>query len=170
MAKPIIKGETLKLEFVVPAESINVIIAGPTKVSGNATQINSSTWRYTYDTSGMPSGLYSWEAFAVKEGITTHIERSNFELKESLASAPSESYDAINDKSHASTMVDLIEQMLRGNASAGVRSYQINNRRLDRYSIDELLKLLNYYKMQVATEDRKKRNGRVLGSDIQFRL
>lgn len=165
----IVKGTTLTLKFAVLADSVTVYVAGVSKFSGEAVKTNGS-FVFTYDTSNLGIGDYSWEAFAVKDGIKTHLLRSSFKLLESLANAPSTNYDAVIDKSHNEKMVEMIEAMLAGNASAGVKSYQINNRRLDRYGIDELLKLLNYYKNDLAREKRRKMGKSILGPRIEFRI
>jgi len=167
MAK-LIKGETLKLEFNVTADSVEVIIAGAIKVIGNAV-IDKGIYKFIWDTSNMPTGLYSWEAFATVGDERKHITRDTFELKESLSSAPNTAYDAEKDKSNARVMVEMIELMLKGNASAGVKSYQINNRSLERYSIPELLQLLNYYKNQLSREVRANKGMSGLGPRIEFR-
>lgn len=168
MAK-LVKGETLRLDFTVEADSVSVTIAGPTKVTGTATLVG-TVWEYRLDTSNLPAGLYSWEAFAVKGTITVHLGRDTILLAESLASAPASNYDAELDKTPNEKMVRMIEAMLAGNAAAGVKSYQINNRRLDRYSIPELLQLLNYYKKELAIEKRKARGQSILGPRIEFRI
>jgi len=167
MAK-LIKGETLKLEFSVTADSVEVIVAGATKIISNAI-LEGGVFKFIHDTSNMPTGLYSWEAFMITGDEKKHITRDTFELKESLASAPSTAYDAERDKSDARIMVEMIEKMLKGNASAGVKSYQINNRSLERYSIPELLQLLNYYKNQLSREVRSSKGMSGLGPRIEFR-
>lgn len=168
MAK-LVKGETLRLDFTVEAESVSVTIAGPTKLTGAATLVG-NVWQYRADTSNLPAGLYSWEAFSVKDATTVHLGRDTFLLAESLSSAPANNYDAEADKTPNEKMVRMIEAMLAGNAAAGVKSYQINNRRLDRYSIPELLQLLNYYKKELAIEKRKARGQSILGPRIEFRI
>ena len=165
----IVKGETLNLNFTVLADSVTVYVAGVTKFSGEAV-LADGKFVFIYDTSNLAVGDYSWEAFSIKDGIKKHLLRSGFKLLESLANAPSTNYDVIVDKSHNQKMVEMIEAMLAGNASAGVKSYQINNRRLDRYGIDELLKLLNYYKNDLAKEVRRKMGRSTLGPRIEFRI
>jgi hypothetical protein len=165
----IVKGTTLKLKFSVSADSVTVYVAGVSKFSGNAV-LTDGSFVFIYDTSNLAVGDYSWEAFAVKDGIKTHLLRSGFRILESLSNAPLTNYDTLVDKSHNEKMVEMIEAMLAGNASAGVKSYQINNRRLDRYGIDELLKLLNYYKNDLAKEKRRKMGKSVLGPRIEFRI
>lgn len=44
-----------------------------------------------------------------------------------------------------------IEAMLAGNASDGVKSYAIAGRTLERYSVNELLALLEYWRRRAAT-------------------
>ncbi|RRJ96844.1 hypothetical protein Ga0100231_024055 [Opitutaceae bacterium TAV4] len=46
-----------------------------------------------------------------------------------------------------------IDAMMAGRAEDGVKSYQINNRRLDRYSITELLELRRYYAKLAAQQE-----------------
>ncbi|AHF94024.1 hypothetical protein OPIT5_03860 [Opitutaceae bacterium TAV5] len=50
-------------------------------------------------------------------------------------------------------IVRKIDAMMAGRADDGVKSYQINNRRLDRYSITELLELRKYYAGLAARQE-----------------
>lgn len=168
MAK-LVKGETFKLDLDLVADSVTVTVAGPTKVSGTATP-DGGVFKYRLDTSGLQVGLYAYEVFAVKDGETSHVLRDTFMLGESLSSAPSSNYDATSDQPKAAQMVEMIQACIAGNASEGVKSYQINGRSLERYSIAELLELLNYYKNEAAMEARKLKGRSVLGPRIEFRI
>lgn len=165
----IVKGATLKLDLDVTADTVAVTIAGPDKVTVNAV-LTDGVFRVRYDTSGMQVGLYAVEAIATLNGEKTVLPRSTFLLEESLAGSEAGNYDASSDVSSAQTMVDMIRAMLKGKASSGVQSYQINNRRLDSYSIDELLKLLNYFERELAVEKRKAAGKSILGPRIEFRI
>lgn len=55
-------------------------------------------------------------------------------------------------------IVSKIEKALAGSADPTVKSYQINNRRIDRYSVSELLSLLDYFKKKIASADGKRCN------------
>jgi hypothetical protein len=79
---------------------------------------------------------------------------------------PSEPGEELPPRTSARKIVRLIDAMIAGRATDGVKGYQINNRRLDRYSIAELLELRKYYAGLAAREARPGCPGR----RILFRL
>ena len=74
------------------------------------------------------------------------------------------------ETSLAAQAVANIEAMLAGTASEIVREYQINNRRLANYSVDELLKLLSYWRNRLQAETRRDMNIPALGPRIAVRI
>jgi len=73
----------------------------------------------------------------------------------SIASDSTEESESIT---RAREIIRKIESALAGSADPSVKSYQINNRRIDRYSVSELISLLDYFKKQVATANGKRCN------------
>ena len=61
----------------------------------------------------------------------------------------------------------MLEKALSGSADPTVKSYQINNRRIDRYSATELLDLLKYWRTRLAAE---KSAARGVPADVKFTL
>lgn len=123
-------------------------------------------WRSSFDTSPSAPGLYSFETWAFR-GSTERllIERGQTKILPSILSGSS---DEADQRSLAQRMVDMIEAMIAGNASAGVKRYRINNRELERYSLGELMQLLNYWRNRVAIENRKALGLPALGPKIKF--
>ena len=160
----LISGETFRAEYQTPAQSVTIRFAGPSSHTASLTATG-NVWKAAVQTEGWPAGLYWFDVQAEDaEGNKWTLSRDRLELKPSLTNLPEDS------RTDAERMVEMIEAMMAGNASAGVRSYKINNRELERYGIDELLKLLTFWRNRLAKERRKGRGDSPLGPDIRFRF
>ena len=143
---------------------MTIRFAGPSSHTATLTRTG-NVWKAAVQTEGWPAGLYWFDVQAQDaEGNKWTLSRDRLELKPSLSNLPEDS------RTDAERMVEMIEAMMAGNASAGVRSYKINNRELERYGIDELLKLLTFWRNRLAKERRKARGESPLGPDIRFRF
>ncbi len=87
-----------------------------------------------------------WEVFA--SGYHTLLEHGSFTFTVSAGRAGA----AFDPRTVAQKTVAMLEKALSGSADPTVKSYQINNRRIDRYSATELLDLLKYWRKRVAAE------------------
>lgn len=154
-----IKGETLKL-FVTAstATAVEFRFGGPETRTVAATQ-SGSEWSISTATTAWTAGVYRWQAWATEaDASVAVIAEGTFDLEAPLA---------VGDvRDPARKVVENIEAMIAGNASQGVRSYKINNRELERYSISELLSLLSYWKAQA----RRERGNGGLGPRISLRF
>ena len=160
----LISGETFRAEYQTPAQSVTIRFAGPSSHTATLTQTG-NVWKAAVQTEGWPAGLYWFDVQAQDaEGNKWTLSRDRLELKPSLSNLPEDS------RTDAERMVEMIEAMMAGNASAGVRRYKINNRELERYGVDELLKLLTFWRNRLAKERRKGRGESPLGPDIRFRF
>ena len=160
----LISGETFRAEFQTPAQSVTIRFAGPSAHNATLTQTG-NVWTAAIQTDGWPAGLYWFDVMAQDaDGNKWSVMRDRLELKPALTNLPEDS------RTDAERMVEMIEAMMNGNATAGVRRYKINNRELERYGIDELLKLLTFWRNRLAKERRKSRGESPLGPDIRFRF
>lgn len=139
------KGETLKLCVVDPCAVSVEFRFGGASVQTAAGVKDGTSFEASVSTTAWAVGNYRWQAWAIYEDDSTAItSEGSFELVDVLG---------VGDvRSQAEKMVDMIEAMIAGNASEGVRRYKINNRELERYSVEELLKLLSYWKQQLKRE------------------
>lgn len=161
----LISGETFKAEIQTPAQSVTIRFAGPKAHTATLTNAGGNNWKAAVQTEGWPAGQYWFDVMAQDaEGNKWTVLRDRLELKPSLSALPQDY------KTDAERMVEMIEAMMAGNAAQGVRSYKINNRELERYSIDELLKLLAFWRNRLAKERRKARGESPLGPGISFRI
>lgn len=166
----IVAGETLKACIViVDATAVQAFVVGPARHEVAFAPSDSSRWLTATDTAEWVPGLYRFEVWATLADNSRMIAgRGTLLVGASLESAPGgEDYDP---RTRAQRMVEKIEAMLEGNASAGVRRYRINNRELERYTLSELMDLLAYWKRQAAIEARKNAGTSVLGPRIEFTL
>jgi hypothetical protein len=160
----LISGETFRAEFQTPAQSVSIRFAGPSSHTANLTNTGGA-WKAAVQTEGWPAGLYWFDVLCQDaEGNKWTLLRDRLDLKPSLSSLPEDS------RTDAERMVEMIEAMMAGNASAGVRSYKINNRELERYGIEELLKLLAFWRNRLVKERRKSRGESPFGPDTRFRF
>lgn len=122
-----------------------------------------SDWIASGSTASWSPGFYEWQAWAsYGDGTTSVIARGNFPLEDGLS---------IGDRrSLAKQNVDAIRAMMTGNASEGVKRYRIGGRELERYSIEELLKLLSYWQAEVKKEERLEAGRSTLGPRIAVRF
>lgn len=142
------KGETLKLSVSDgSASSVEFRFGGPQTRAVAATK-DGSDFSISADTAGWTAGVYAWQAWATYPDSTKAIiATGNLDLADALG---------VGDvRSDARKMVEMIEAMMAGNASEGVRRYRINNRELERYSVQELMTLLSYWRERVRREERK---------------
>jgi hypothetical protein len=162
-------GETLKACLsVAGAASVVAYVVGPGKQTVEFDQ-DGDTWQTSTDTAGWAAGLYRFEVWVSLDDRTSRIEeRGTLTVAASLEDT--EGGEGYDPRTRAQRMVEKIEAMLEGNASAGVRRYRINNRELERYSVSELMDLLAYWKRQAAIETRKAKGQSVLGPRIEFRI
>lgn len=157
------KGETLKLTVDdTLAVSVEFKFGGPQTRTVAATKTGSE-FSISADTAAWTAGVYAWQAWA------TYADAS----KKIIATGTVDLADALgvgDIRSSARKMVEMIEAMMAGNASEGVRRYRINNRELERYSVAELLQLLSYWKSQVKNEERRAAGRSALGPRIAVRF
>jgi hypothetical protein len=66
---------------------------------------------------------------------------------------PSGASESLPPRVPARLIVRRIDALVSGTATDAIKSYQINNRRLDRYPIAELLALRKYYAELAAREE-----------------
>lgn len=141
------KGETLQLLVSDgSAASVEFRFGGPQTRTVAATK-SGSDFSIAADTAAWTAGTYAWQAWA------TYADAS----KKIIGSGTLDLADALgvgDVRSNARKMVEMIEAMMAGNASEGVRRYRINNRELERYSVSELMQLLSYWRAQVKRENR----------------
>ncbi|MBQ9759130.1 MAG: hypothetical protein IJW12_05090 [Opitutales bacterium] len=125
-----------------------------------------NAWKFAVSTSGWApaNNLVFWEIWErFSGGYMTLRERGSFTFTLSAGTAGA----AFDPRSVAEKTVAMLEKALSGSADPTVKSYQINNRRIDRYSATELLDLLQYWRKRVASEKAAERGA---PQDVKFFL
>jgi hypothetical protein len=100
-------------------------------------------------------GIYSWQAYVYKEAGTPvlitekyTLESGQVQILPDIAQATS-----ITDlRSHAKKVLDAIEALLEGKATADVMSYSIAGRSLSKMNPEELIKWRSFYKTEYQRE------------------
>jgi hypothetical protein len=168
-AQEIVAGETFTVRICDAPEvgyaSTQIYIAGPIAASAAGTLENGS-WLFSVDSTEWTAGNYqfeSWGTFAT--GTKRVIARERFHVSASLST----SGDGADIRSQAQKNVDALEAYLAGvgnpDSDQSVSSYQINNRKLENYPLDDpegrkgggIIQLLAYWRHQVAAERRRAR-------------
>ena len=157
------KGETLTItETVADATAVEVRYGGPTTGTASMTA-SGGQWTVNIATDNMKAGQYSAELWATYAGDVKRIaSRLSFTIRAALG---------VGDiRSQARKALEAIEAMLAGQANEGVRRYRINNRELERYTVDELLQLRSHFASEVQREERKNKGLSGLGPRIAVRF
>lgn len=92
------------------------------------------------------SGSYEWRAQVTKSGEVFTVETGTISVQPSFGSA-------IDGRSHARKALSNIEAYLENAGNLTAASYEIAGRKLQRFSLPELLALRDKYKGEVARED-----------------
>ena len=156
-------GETLTIrQTVADAASAEVRLGGPAASTHAMTQ-DGSDWVVSISTSAFQPGNYVVQVWATMNDATVRVV-----LTEPLTMSPAL---AIGDlRTQARQALDAINSMLAGQANEAVRRYRINNRELERYTIEELLKLRSHFAAEVQKENRRNKGMTGLGPRIAVRF
>ena len=88
-------------------------------------------------TASWAPGVYTWASWVTKGSEVHNVDSGEI----TLLPDPRTATGGLDMRSAAQIALDAVKAMLRGVASAGQRSYTINGRSLERYSIAELITL-----------------------------
>lgn len=156
-------GETLTIrQTVADAASAEVRLGGPA-ASTHAMTRTGDEFVVNIATSAFLPGNYVVQVWATMTDATVRVVST-----EPLTMSPAL---AIGDlRTQARQALDAINSMLAGQANEGVRRYRINNRELERYTVDELLKLRSHFAAEVQKENRRNKGMNGLGPRIAVRF
>lgn len=115
------------------------------------------------DTSAWVAGDYRLEVWGTDDtGAKRILENGTVRVCASIQSMAA----GTDLRTDAKKALEKIRASLAGDISTGVRSYEINGRKLERYSIGELLTLEKHFAAQVLREERRARGLSTLGPRI----
>ena len=157
------QGETLTItQTVADATAVQARLGGPS-IGTHAMTADGTIWTVNIDTANMEPGEYVAQVWATYAGnVKRIVSTESFVLSAALRAG--------DMRSNARKSLDMIDAMLAGQAKEGVRRYRINNRELERYSVDELLKLRTHFVAEVQRETRKNKGMNALGPRIAVRF
>jgi hypothetical protein len=101
-------------------------------------------------TANWTAGAYGWASRVSKAGEVYTLERGQI----TIAANPAAIAAGTDTRSAAEVALANVQAYLRGQATAGVLRYRINGREIERYSIEELVKLEQRLTNQVAADRR----------------
>lgn len=144
----IVAGETLCARLThATAASVSLVLVGPGKKTLDFIQEGQS-WNLSEDTAGWAVGAYAWQVWTESPGGRCVASSGRLQIAADLATV-----DAGEDpRTLAEKNVEALEAMLGGTANLSTKRYRINNRELEKYSISELMQLLEYWKGQVRAK------------------
>lgn len=172
MVTTLTAGETFRLAVLgqggdfTPASAVAYLRgAGSQTIEGAA---DGSQFVFTIaDTSAWAAGDYRLEVWGTDDtGAKKVLETGTVSVLASIQSMPS----GTDLKTDAEKALAAIRAKLAGDISSGVKSYEINGRRLERYSVGELLSLEKYFADRVMREKRRARGLSTLGPRIEMRF
>ena len=119
-------------------------------------------------TAAWAPGYYSWVAFVEKASERYTVGSGQLEIR----AASSTLAAGTDGRTHARKVLDAIEAVLEGRATKDQEEYAINGRSLKRTPIEELMKMRQLYRNEVAGEDAAANLAAGLGSarKVQVRL
>lgn len=172
MVTTLTAGETFRLAVLgqgcdfAPVSAVAYLRgAGSQTIEGVA---DGSQFLFTIaDTASWPAGDYRLEVWGTDDtGAKKVLETGSVTVRASIESMTT----GTDLKSDAEKALAAIRAKLAGDISTGVRSYEINGRRLERYAIGELLTLEKYFADRVMREKRRARGLSTLGPRIEMRF
>ncbi len=101
-------------------------------------------------TAGYAPGVYGWAARVDKAGERYTVERGQI----TIAANPATLAAGTDTRSASEVALANVQAYLQGQASSGVLRYRINGREIERYSLQELIKLEQKLVAAVAAERR----------------
>lgn len=164
MALKIISGETLQITVQADkAATVSFVFAGPSKHTVAATGDGAGNFSISASTAGWAAGSYLWEATSSAAGLVKVITRQGLTV-----AAPLDSLATGADlRSTARKAVEMLEASLSGASTAEVSRYKINNRELQRYTVEERISLLAFWRRELSKENRKAAGISGLGRRIE---
>lgn len=151
----IVAGENLCASLThATATAVSLVLVGPEKKSPAFTQ-EGQEWKLSEDTAGWPVGAYAWQVWTESAGGRCVTGSGRLQIAADLATLDA----GADPRSVAEKNVEAIEAMLGGTANLSTKRYRINNRELEKYSISELMQLLEYWKSQVRAKKPRRREG-----------
>lgn len=156
----VVAGDTWTWERVLsdhpPSDgwTLGYSFVGPSKLSVEAQAVG-ETYVITVaaaNTAKLLPGTYRWIGYVTKASERFTIGDGLLIVRPDLAEAAAAS-------SHAERMVDLLETALEDLATLGSTTIEINGRQADQIPMDQLRRMLGYYRSEI----RRNRNPRQLG-------
>jgi hypothetical protein len=134
-----------------------VSMTGNTGLDEDATA-DGSDHVFSIDTSSLVAGRYAYQA-KVTDGTDTHfVEQGEFVVEANLFSQIGDTaITSLDTRSHAQKMLDAIEAVLEGRATREHLEMTHNGRTLKRHSFDQLTRIRDYYRGELARANVRKR-------------
>lgn len=113
-------------------------------------------------------GTYTWQSYVTNGSARHTVSSSTIIINRNFSSATG----AIDTRSHARRMVELIEAVLEGTASTDQRKVKIGDKEIERHTPKELLSLRDYYRAELVAERGQERisQGKRPGNKVLMRF
>lgn len=101
------------------------------------------------------AGKYSWQSYVYKGSGSPLVisEKYTLEIGQvEILPDLTQALSTTDNRSHAKKVLDAIESLLEGKASADVTSYSIGGRSLSKMNPEELIKWRSFYKIEYERE------------------
>jgi hypothetical protein len=134
--------------------TIECHLAGASALIITGTSVDGDTVSFKInpaDTATWAAGIAFYQYVAIKGSDKyVFIDAGQLEVKKLITSAP------VDNRSLAKRIVDAIDAVMEGKATADQAAYQIGNRQLTRIPLPDLMRVREYYARIVAAEDRNR--------------
>lgn len=151
-----------------PIWSLKLIARGPVPLDLSAVPLGTGFQFEALgtETASWTAGVYGYELRVEDGADVVCVEAGNFEVIADLSQAAADH----DPRSPSQIALDNIDAVIAKRATKDQERYKINDRELQRTPIADLLTLREFYRKQVAQEQRGAKRGRLLGRTVKLRF
>jgi len=159
----IVSGDTLEFDYsnsdfpVADAWTPTLILRGGTDFTSLAGHVTTAgdTYKFKVPASAfvIAEGAYRWAIYFTRGADRVTAEEGAIEVRRNPSTA-------VNEKTHAERMVDVLRARLEGRAIADVESYQVETRMVNKIKFTELSTELTKWERRVRRQRSPGRLGR----------
>lgn len=124
----------------------------------------------TTDSATYVPGTYYWQAFVSKSGDRKLVAEGRLVVKAN----PTDITEPVDNRSHARKVLSALDALIERNALTGIQRYTLQavGRNVDRWPVDDLLKLREYYASLVRAEEMEEAiaRGEAAGDQVLVRF
>jgi len=149
--------------------TLNYALRGPAKVDLTSEADGSSHKTTITSIAITVAGTYYVQGYVTKDSERHTVYTGRIKVNPNLAGETEATYDG---RCHAQRVIDAIEAVIEGRAAKDQLEMQIDGRRISKTPFEELIRIRQQYRLELATitNKEKRKQGRGVGRTVKFRL